>query len=130
MVNKNKLNLEKLNLPIEYKSLISFLTDKICDNDNIEKVYLFGSCATETVKDSSDIDLAIVVNDKKVVDRDFRLSIVDKIEDAIMQENYINIPYDIVFFNNKDFERNKTVSISVVRDIVKEGKLLYERKLL
>ncbi|MCL2321780.1 MAG: nucleotidyltransferase domain-containing protein [Oscillospiraceae bacterium] len=129
MSNKTNLTLENLNLPIKYKSVISFLTDKICDNEDVQKIYLFGSCATETTKNSSDVDLAVVVDDRKTVDRDFRLSIIDNIEDAFMRERLFlpNIPYDIVFFNNHDFERNKTVSISVVRDIVKVGKLLYER---
>lgn len=116
---------EKLNLPNQYKTFISFLTNKICNNENVQKIYLFGSCATKSVTSSSDIDLAVVVNDKKIVDRSFRLSVIDNIENAIMQENYLNIPYDIIFFNNKDFERNKTVSISVVKDIEQVGELLY-----
>ncbi|HNV68465.1 MAG TPA: hypothetical protein PKO06_02125, partial [Candidatus Ozemobacteraceae bacterium] len=50
------------------------------------------------------------VNDKIPANRNFRLNIIDKIEDLLIeQESVTNIPYDIVFFNRKDFERNKKI---------------------
>lgn len=123
-----KSKIDELNIPFNYKSFIRLLAEKISENDNIEKIYLFGSCAVGKVTDRSDIDFAIIVNDKTPADRNFRLDIINKIEDLLMErESAINIPYDVVFFNRIDFERNKGVSISVVKDIERKGEVLYER---
>ena len=123
-----KSKIDVLNIPLDYKAFIHILAEKISENDNIEKIYLFGSCAVGKVTDKSDIDFAIIVNDKTPADRSFRLNIINTIEDLLMErESAINIPYDIVFFNHIDFERNKGVSISVARDIERKGEVLYER---
>jgi predicted nucleotidyltransferase len=123
---KSKIN--TLNVPPTYKSFIRTLTEKISENDNVERIYLFGSCAGGKVTDKSDIDFAIIVNDKTPADRNFRLNIINKIEDLLLeQEPAVNIPYDIVFFNSIDFERNKGISISVAKDIERKGEVLYER---
>lgn len=120
--------IDELNIPIDYKSFIHLLVENISKNENIEKIFLFGSCAEGRVTDKSDIDFAIIVNDKTPADRNFRLNIINKIEDLLMErKSAINIPYDIVFFNSVDFERNKGVSISVVKDIEWKGEVLYER---
>ncbi len=118
----------KFNITFDYKFFIYLLTEKFSHNENIDKIYLFGSCATGKVTNKSDIDLAIIVNDKIPADRNFRLNIISKIEDMLMErESITNIPYDVVFFNCADFERNKGISISVVNDIEQKGKVLYER---
>ena len=125
---KTKLKIGTLDIPSDYKSFIYLLAEKFSENDNIEKIYLFGSCAAGKVTDKSDVDFAIIVNDKIPADRNFRLNIINKIEDLLMEQKSVtNIPYDVVFFNYMDFERNKKVSMSVVNDIQREGKVLYER---
>lgn len=126
---KSKIN--ELNIPFNYKSFIHLLVEKISKNKSVEKIFLFGSCAEGKATDRSDIDFAIIVNDKTPADRNFRLNVINKIEDLLMkQKSAINIPYDIVFFNRMDFERNKEVSVSVAKDIERNGEVLYERQLL
>jgi len=120
----NKIN--NLNLPFEYKKFILALIYKMSQERTIEKIYLFGS-AVRMIKAASDVDLAVVVNDNAPVSRNYRLGIINQIENTLDQEELPNIPYDIIFFNDSDFERNKSVSVSVVKDIAREGELLYER---
>ncbi|HOJ11587.1 MAG TPA: nucleotidyltransferase domain-containing protein [Clostridiales bacterium] len=123
-----KSKIDGLDIPFDYKFFIFLLTEKFTENENIEKIYLFGSCAVGKMTDKSDIDFAVIVNDKIPANRNFRLNIIDEIEDLLIeQESVTNIPYDIVFFNRMDFERNKKISISVVNDIEREGMVLYER---
>ena len=125
-INNSIIN---LNLPLEYKKFIFALTYKISQEQAIERIYLFGS-ATKRINAASDVDLAVVVNDNVPVNRNYRLRIIDRIENTLDEEGLSNIPYDIVFFNDSDFERNRSVSVSVAKDIAREGDLLYERQLL
>ena len=117
----------KPNLPQGFEEFISLLTNQIAQNDDIEKIYLFGSCATGKARESSDVDLAVIVNDRIEANRNFRLALIDKVEDTITNNDVRNISYDIVFFNKSDYERNKNITFSVVKEIEKEGELLYER---
>ena len=125
MVDINK-KVNSLNLPPEYRKFIFRLTDKMSQEKSVEKIYLFGSAA-KMINVASDVDLAVVVNDNAPVNRNYRLGIINQIENTLDEDELPNIPYDIVFFNDSDFERNKSVSISVAKDIAREGELLYER---
>lgn len=128
MGNTIKSIIYGMNIPFDYKFLIQLLTEKISENNDIEKIYLFGSCATGEATEKSDIDFAVIVSDKTPADRSFRLGIINEIENMLLeQENVVNIPYDIIFFNGKDFERNKGIGISVARDIAQKGQIIYER---
>jgi len=120
----NKIN--KLNLPLEYKKFILALIYKMSQEETIKRIYLFGS-AVKMINAASDVDLAVVVNDNAPVNRSYRLEIIDRIENTLDEEKLPNIPYDIIFFNDSDFERNKLISISVAKDIAREGEILYER---
>ena len=127
MKTTNNNILEDLDIPLDYKHFISLLTNRLCQNSCVEKIYLFGSCARGSVSKGSDIDLAVIVSDEQQVDRSLRLSVVDNIEVGLLHSCEMNIPYDVVFFNESDFDRSKNISISVAREIEKEGSLLYER---
>ncbi len=57
---------EDLNyLPLRYQIIIRNFTRKVVDKINPEKVYLFGSVAKRTYREDSDIDIAVIVKDKK-----------------------------------------------------------------
>ena len=95
---------------------------------SMQKKYIYSAfVAANSINPGSDIDLAVIVSDENPVDRSYRLFVVGRIEDMLLNQVGLNIPYDIVFFNQTDFERNKTVSVSVAKGIIQEGELLYER---
>jgi len=55
-------SIEDLNIPLKHKAYITEYLQNISGIPFISRVILFGSCATETVTQYSDIDIFITVN--------------------------------------------------------------------
>lgn len=58
-------SLDSLNIPNKYKRYITQYLSNLKENrlfHHVNKVILFGSCARETVKDYSDIDIFLITN--------------------------------------------------------------------
>ncbi|MFH1825662.1 MAG: nucleotidyltransferase domain-containing protein [bacterium] len=98
---------------------IQQLVDKIKDSIQPDKIYLFGSYASGTPSEHSDIDICIIKNDSK-----------DKNQELIKVKKatyYLGIPMDILLFKEKDFAKRKDIWGSVQYEIFHKGKKLYER---
>ncbi|MBD3203660.1 hypothetical protein GF327_05155 [Candidatus Woesearchaeota archaeon] len=57
---RNDLN----QLPYIFRKIVSEFSRKVIDSVNTQKIYLFGSVAKGTYREESDIDFAVVVNNK------------------------------------------------------------------
>jgi uncharacterized protein len=86
-----------------------------------EKIYLFGSYARGDSNESSDLDILVEFADYK----DKRKLAVE-IRKALSD---LPLPKDILIIKSSEIESYKEKNWSVYSNALKEGKLLYERKI-
>ena len=84
-----------------------------------ERIILFGSCARGTPTQNSDIDVLVVMpversNRKKASEID--LALADR-----------TVSMDIIVVTPEQFDRQRDMMGTVVREAAHEGKVLYER---
>lgn len=87
---------------------------------NPDKIILFGSYATDTPSEDSDLDLLIIKDtDLPQHKRSFDI-----------QKSLIGsmIPIDILVYTNKEFEQEKDVKYSFINSVIKTSKIVYECK--
>lgn len=114
MINCVFLNKEKRKekLEAELRRILDIL--KTLD---IEKVILFGSLASNDIASTSDIDIVIIKKTKK--------RFLDRLEDIYVAIKP-RVAVDILVYTPEEFEKLQEES-SFVRQILREGKVLYEK---
>jgi predicted nucleotidyltransferase len=97
------------------------LVERIKAADRIDKILLFGSAATGTATDDSDIDLLVVL-DKESMPRSFRersanyLKVSRAIRDIEKRQ-----PIDLLVYTRSEFEKIKASGNLFVRRLLREG---------
>jgi len=104
---------------IELKK-INDIVARIAAKFNPDKIILFGSYASETPNNDSDIDL-LVIQDTDLP-RHKRSFDIQKMLIGSM------IPMDILVYTNIEFEKEKNEKYSFLNSAIKTSKILYERK--
>lgn len=102
MDNSKKSILEKINSE-EFRSEI----DKL----NIKSTILFGSILTDEFNEESDVDIALVSNEKIELTKILRLE--------LFLENFLNRPIDVVDLNNEQLD------VFIKKEIVNTGNIVY-----
>ncbi|MFW6282208.1 MAG: nucleotidyltransferase domain-containing protein [bacterium] len=85
-----------------------------------EKLYLFGSYATNNYDDESDIDLFFVVNN------DIPLRKIQRRISSLLKDR--TMPIDIIVYSPEKMEKQKEITGTLTSRIKQEGKLIYEKK--
>ncbi|MBI5873239.1 MAG: nucleotidyltransferase domain-containing protein [Candidatus Omnitrophica bacterium] len=84
-----------------------------------EKIILFGSAATGTMDAYSDIDLVLVKKtDRPFVKRLRDVALLSRLDEAV----------DILVYTPEEMEQMKINKNFFMENVLKEGKILYERK--
>ena len=104
---------------IELKK-INDIVARIASKFNPDKIILFGSYASGTPNNDSDIDL-LVIKDTDLP-RHKRSFDIQKMLIGSM------IPMDILVYTNNEFEKEKNEKYSFLNSAIKTSKILYERK--
>lgn len=99
---------------------INDIVSRIASKFNPDKIILFGSYASGTPNDNSDIDL-IVIQDTDLP-RHKRSFDIQKLLIGSM------IPMDILVYTSNEFEKEKNEKYSFLNSAIKTSKILYERK--
>lgn len=103
----------------EIQSVMCRIVERITERFSPEKIILFGSYARGTQTSDSDADLLIVMNisgSKRKTAVEIDLSLVG-----------IPIPTDIIVVTPEEIERHRNCVGTVIREAIREGKVLYER---
>ncbi len=98
---------------------INEIATKIATRFNPDKIILFGSYASGTQKEHSDLDLLIIQDtDLPPQQRgfDIRMSLIGT-----------KIPFDILIYTKYEFEQEKDNRFSFLHSAIKNSKILYER---
>ncbi len=98
---------------------INDIVNRIAIKFNPDKIILFGSYASNSQNDDSDLDLLIIQDtDQPIQTRgfDIRMSLIGTM-----------IPFDILIYTNSEFEKEKDNSFSFLNSAMRNSKVLYER---
>jgi len=98
---------------------INDIVNRIATKFNPDKIILFGSYASNSQNDDSDLDLLIIQDtDQPIQTRgfDIRMSLIGTM-----------IPFDILIYTNSEFEKEKDNSFSFLNSAMRNSKVLYER---
>jgi len=104
---------------IQSQERIKEIIEKIKDSTQPDKVYLFGSYASGTAKENSDLDICIIKNNFK-----------DKNEELIKAKKAVfdfGIPMDILLFKEDSFAKRQNLWGSVQYEIFNKGIKMYEK---
>ena len=110
MITKDKINKRK----------IQKIVDKIIKTSDVEKIILFGSYAKNSYNENSDLDLLII--------KETNLSQPKRGLDIRKSLWGIGVPIDIVVYTPKEIKEWKDINNSFISNIMKEGKVLYEKE--
>ncbi len=99
---------------------IQDITSKIISNYDPEKIILFGSYARENFNDDSDLDLIIIKNSK--LPRHKRGLEVRRLFYGL------TIPMDLKIYTPIEYDQELQNKYSFLFSVMKESKILYERK--
>jgi len=103
----------------EYESALRQAVDRIATRFDPDKIILFGSAARGEGGPDSDADLLIVM----AVDGSKRQQAV-QIDLAL---EGIPIPIDLIVVTPDEVEKYRETAGTIIREAVREGKVLYER---
>jgi uncharacterized protein len=104
------------------KEQIELLKQKITNSIEPEKVILFGSYSDGTQNENSDLDLLVIVKDSN----DSRLQRARKLRKSLW--GIVSAPKDILVYTEREIEHWKNIEFSFIYDVIKHGKVIYERK--
>jgi predicted nucleotidyltransferase len=89
---------------------------------NITKVILFGSYATKSADEYSDIDLILLLS--KNISRTEKLKLLGYLWNKLAQDGY---EVDLIIKSNQEYEKTKKYIGTISNKISKEGKVLWEK---
>ena len=98
---------------------INEIVNKIALGYKPDKIILFGSYATGNPNKDSDLDLLVVKNSN--LPRPQRTVQVRKMLYGVM------VPIDLLVYTPKEIEKSKENKYSFVYEVLKTGKIIYER---
>jgi uncharacterized protein len=118
---KNNVNCDKFQIPkmIDTNKINDIIT-RIALNCSPDKIILFGSYASGTPDNSSDLDLLII--------KDTDLPQHRRSFDIYKSLIGMMVPIDILVYTNKEFEQEKDNQYSFISSAIKSSKIVYERK--
>ncbi|MFI3214809.1 MAG: nucleotidyltransferase domain-containing protein [Eubacteriales bacterium] len=85
--------------------------------DTLESIILFGSCARQDVRLTSDVDILLITTTP--LDRFTRGEI-----SSTLEEDLDKVHTDIIFYTREQFEQSERL---IAKQIKKEGVILYEK---
>lgn len=102
------------------KNKISEIVKKIASGYNPEKIILFGSYASGTAAENSDIDLFVIKDSE-----------LPRPQRAVQLRKMLlgsQVPMDIIVYTPNEVNNEKDEKYSFVYEVLNSGKTVYERK--
>lgn len=112
---------KKKDLNKEFEREINKINEKIKEEYKPEKIILFGSSAKGTITEDSDIDMLIIKDTDKKRNERFR-----EVR-SLVRDLKRRIPFSPVVYTPKEIEHRLNLGDFFIKEILKEGKVLYER---
>lgn len=120
-MTKNSNNSNNKTLKINNKGAeIKRITKQIVKKYKPEKIILFGSYAWGKPTEDSDVDLFIIKNTQKK-----KISRMYEVYKLLWNKR---LPLDVLVYNPREVKERLSLGDFFIDDIIKNGKLIYERK--
>ena len=103
------------------KEKIVEIVNKIVSGYNPDKIILFGSYASGTENENSDLDLFVIKDTE--LPRPLRSAQLRKLLYGSM------IPMDLIVYTPKELDESRYIKYSFVNEVLNTGKTMYERKI-
>lgn len=102
----------------DIQEMIQAIRDRIVERFHPDKIILFGSHARGDAGPDSDLDILVVMaaGNTRQKANEIDLAFADRL-----------VPMDIIVMTPEQFERQKNLIGTIVYDVVREGRILYER---
>ena len=103
----------------EIQEALEEMTRRIVERFQPDRIILFGSYAKGEVTEDSDLDILIVMpveGSRRQRANEIDLALADRI-----------VPMDLIVVTPEQFDRQKDAIGTIVREAVREGKVIYER---
>jgi len=110
-------NIDELNLPLSFNQFIYTFLENVAELPYVQKVLLFGSCATGKIHDRSDLDLFIITNRDVTDDEEFHISFECRPACSIQTD----IPVDMIIQPQYIYDKYKTTTGMVEKYVELEG---------
>jgi len=110
---------QKLNAKFEKE--INRIKEQIKEKYTPDKIILFGSSVRGTVTEDSDIDMLIIKDTDKKRNERFR-----EVR-ALVRDLKRRIPFSPLIYTPVEIEQRLNLGDFFIKEILKEGKVLYER---
>ena len=104
----------------EIDEYISEIVNRVVPEISPEKIYLFGSFASDNYDKDSDIDLCFVIKNSRSIKKS-RHKINEILSDRKM-------PLDIIVCSKEDMEKRQDVIGTIQYRVAQDGELIYERE--
>lgn len=120
MVKSKHKNKKKGRPPLQllYRREIERISRKLVDSYKPERIILFGSCAHGKVTEDSDIDMLIIKKTKK--------RRIDRIKEVLFTVDN-DLPFEPLVYTPQELKRRQAMGDFFVQDVLKEGKIIYEK---
>jgi uncharacterized protein len=96
----------------------------LSDDENVEKILLFGSYAHGTANEDSDLDLAIIT-ETEILGYQRQIKFLKALREGQRRWHFA---MDIVVYTPEEFEIHRNNQYHLIHEIVMNGKILYERQ--
>ena len=103
----------------EIQAALDEITRRIVERFRPDRIILFGSYVTGEHTEHSDLDILIVLpveGSRRKKANEIDLALVDRV-----------VPLDLIVVTPEQFDRQKDVVGTIIREAVREGKVIYER---
>jgi predicted nucleotidyltransferase len=110
----------KLNLTKNYKLTLKDLNERLVRElgDKLDSIILYGSIAREDFGTESDIDLLLILDDKKLAERAFEIGYNVDIKN--------NSVTSILIYSPEEIRGNIELGSPFAKNVVTEGKIIYD----
>lgn len=103
----------------EIQDAIDEMTRRIVDHFHPDRIILFGSYVKGEPNDDSDLDILIVMpveGSRRMKANEIDLALADRL-----------VPMDLIVVTPEQFDRQKDMVGTIVREAVRDGRVIYER---
>lgn len=105
---------------LKEKEILSKIAGVLSNESSILKIIAYGSRVRGDFKESSDLDIFVLVDKKTTY-------IKNKIIDTFYEyEMKFDIPFSVSIFSKKDFEFNDALGSPFIKSIKEEGIVIYD----
>jgi uncharacterized protein len=112
----------KINLTNNYKSTLKDLKERLVEElgDKLDSIILYGSVARGDFGSESDIDLLLIVEDKRLIDKVYEIGYGVDIKN--------NTVTSILIYSSGELRKNIKLGAPFVKNVISEGKIVYDNR--